>query len=112
MMITIKNITKFLRQLNWTKRFAILICILFFSGILLDVLTEGFRLSQNLRWIYQYGQFLSIILFWGALLGSLVNSILIAGDEYNWKKSLLWTTISLLPIIFFILSYIAWYFEI
>ena len=111
-MITGKELTKSIKQPKWTKRFAILICILFFSGILLDILTEGFRLNQNLRWIYQYGQVLSSILFYGALLGSLLNSILIAGAENNWKKSLLWTTISLLPIIVVILSYIAWYFEI
>ncbi|RXG13020.1 hypothetical protein DSM02_3814 [Leeuwenhoekiella polynyae] len=111
-MITLKNITTFLKQLNWTKKFAILICILFFFSILLDVSTEGFRSNQNLRWIYQYGQVLSIILYCGAFVWSLLNSVLIAGKETNWKKNLLWTTISLLPIIFLILSFVAWYFEI
>ena len=83
MMITRKELAKSIKQLNWTKRFAILICILFFSGIVLNILTEGFRLNQNLRWIYQYGQVLSSILFYGALLGFLLNAIHIAGAENN-----------------------------
>ncbi|MAW95292.1 MAG: hypothetical protein CMF36_11705 [Leeuwenhoekiella sp.] len=112
MMITLKNVAAFLKQLNWTKRFAILICILFFSSFLLDLITEGFRLNQNLRWIYQYGQFLSIIFYCGSFVWSLLNSVLIVSEESNWKKKLLWATISLLPIIFLILSFVAWYFEI
>jgi len=111
-MISIKRTLRIIKQLSWTQRFAALICFLFLLSIALNLFTEGFRFNSRLRWIYQYGQLISIVLFYGTFLASLINSLLISGEGANWKKSLVWTLISSVPILFLTLSFVAWYFEV
>ena len=76
--------SKIIKQLSWTQRFAALICFLFLFCIALDLFTEGFRFNPRFRWIYQYGQLISIVLFYGTFLASLINSVLISGEGANW----------------------------
>jgi len=104
--------SKIIKQLSWTQRFAALICFLFLLSIAINLFTEGFRFNPRFRWIYQYGQFISIILFYGTFLASLINSLLMTVEGSNRKKSLVWTLISSVPILFMIVSFVAWYFEV
>ena len=111
-MISIKRTLRTIKQLSWTQRFAALICFLFLLSIALNLFTEGFRLNPRFRLIYQYGQLISIVLFYGTFLASLINSLLMTVEGSNWKKSLVWTLISSVPLLFMIISFVAWYFEV
>ena len=58
------------------------------------------------------GKLISIVLFYGTFLASLINSLLMTVEGSNWKKSLVWTLISSVPLLFMIISFVAWYFEV
>lgn len=101
------EIVKSIKQLSWQKVFAILICVLFMAGILIDEISEIYRMNSSLRWIYEYGQKSSLVLVYGMLLWSPLNALFLSKRRNN----LLWVVISLGPIIYLVITFLAWHFE-
>jgi len=85
------------------QKIALIICVLpVFAGITAH-LTQNYRFSENLRYIYLIGV-ITVYLSWGiSLVWSLVNSTEIFFSTNN-KKSfkIIWGIVSLLPIIYLI----------
>jgi hypothetical protein len=84
-----------MEQLNRIQKFAILIPVIFISGIYISSFIEKFRINQDLRWIYEYGKDFSLTICLGAVTWSIVNSILIFQDlKIEKPKKTLWFLLS------------------
>ena len=89
------NIT--LRNINWTKKSGILIIGICLSAMLLKYLVQPYRGT----WIYQYGSTISLFVFYGAVLWSLINTILlISKHKSDLKNNLIWIFLSAIPFLF------------
>ena len=89
------NIT--LRNINWTKKSGILIIGIALVGLLLNYIVQYYRGT----WIYQYGSLISLILFYGGILWSFINTILlISKHKSDLKKNLIWIILSAIPFIY------------
>lgn len=91
---------KFVQSLERLEKFALLIVILFICGILIGKFSEYFRMTPDLKWIYRSGKLISHLLFFGSILWSLINTILIF-KKSSWKNNLVWILISILPVLYF-----------
>lgn len=101
-----------MKRLRLLELFAVLICFLFVSGIVVNDISEIFRMDKNFRWVYEYGQAYSLYSFYGAILWSLINSALIVTKpNNNWRRNTIWTLISLAPILYLGFGLIAYHFE-
>jgi len=77
--------------------------LLFVIAYLMDNYTEGFRVSENFRWIYSYGQPLAIGINLIGILFSILNSVLILmKSNINFFDKLIWLLISSIPFTYFI----------
>ncbi|CAL2090600.1 hypothetical protein [Tenacibaculum sp. 190524A05c] len=86
------------------KRSAILIILLFISGMLIGKFTQRFRFSEY-RWIYQFGSLLNILVTTGSLLWSLIHPLMIwSEDKKDWKKHLLWMIIGMVPFLYLVIA--------
>jgi len=89
------NIT--LRNINWTKKSGILIIGICLIGICIKYAVEPFRGT----WIYNYGNWLFLILFYGGIVWSLINTIfLISKHKSDLKNNLVWIFLSAIPFIY------------
>lgn len=98
-----------MEQLNRIQKFAILIPVIFIFGICISTFVERFRINQDLRWIYEYGKHFSLTMCLGAVIWSIVNSILIFQDlKIEKPKKILWFLLSLSTFLYlFIMMSIA-----
>ena len=98
-----KNYSIFMEniRLNKLERFALLICGLCLGGMTIGNVTQKFRFS-DLRIIYHFGWISCYILVLSTFIWSIVNAILIVREKkYSLKKKVMWSIISLLPILYF-----------
>ena len=88
------------QNINWTKKIAILILGVCLSSVLLKYLVQPYRGT----WIYQYGSFTSLIMFYGGILWSLINTIiLILNHRTDLKNNIIWILISILPFLYILI---------
>ncbi|MFD0835699.1 hypothetical protein ACFQ0I_07995 [Mariniflexile aquimaris] len=89
------NIT--LRNINWTKNSGILIIGICLSAMLLKYLVQPYRGT----WIYQYGSMISLLVFYGGIFWSLINTILlIKKHKSDFKNNLIWIFLSAIPFLY------------
>ena len=52
-------------------------------------------------WIYQYGSFTSLLMFYGGIFSSFINTpILILNHKADLKNNIIWILISMLPALY------------
>jgi hypothetical protein len=84
-----------MERLNRIQKFAIIIPGIFILGMFISTCVERFRGDKNLHWIYVYGKDCSLILCFGAVSWSIINSILIFRDlKIEKPKKVLWFLLS------------------
>ncbi|WP_095069895.1 hypothetical protein [Tenacibaculum jejuense] len=89
------NIT--LRNINWTKKSGILIIGICLSAMLLKYLVKPYRGT----WIYQYGSIISLLIFYGGILWSLINTrLLISKHKSELKNNLIWFFLSAISFLY------------
>ena len=89
------NIT--LRNINWTKNSGILIIGICLSAMLLKYLVQPYRGT----WVYQYGSVISLFVFYGGILWSFINTILlISKHKTELKNNLIWIILSAIPFLY------------
>jgi hypothetical protein len=89
------NIT--LQNINWTKKSGILIIGICLSAMLLKYLVEPYRGT----WIYQYGNLTFLLVFYGGILWSIINTILlISKHKSDLKNNLIWIFLSAIPFLY------------
>lgn len=86
-----------LRNINWTKKRGILILGICLSAMLLKYLVQAYRGT----WIYQYGNIISLFVFYAGVCWSFINSIfLISKYKSDLKTNLIWILISAIPFLY------------
>jgi hypothetical protein len=86
-----------LKNINWTKKSGILIIGICLSAMLLKYLVQPYRGT----WIYQYGSLISLFVFYGGILWSLINTILlISKHKTELKNNLIWIFLSAIPFLY------------
>ena len=84
-----------MEKLNRIQKFAIIIPGIYILGLFISTYVERFRGDKDLRWIYVYGKDCSLILCYGAVTWSIVNSILILKDlKIEKPKKIMWFLLS------------------
>ncbi len=92
-----KKLNTALRNINWTKKSGILIIGICFSAMLLKYLVQPYRGS----WIYQNGSMISLLVFYGGVFWSLINTIrLISKHKSDLKNNLIWIFLSAIPFLY------------
>ena len=91
-------------KLNKYQIFALAICVIPIFGVIIAQLTKVYRFNQELRYIYLTGVLIVYLSWITSFIWGLVNSINIVRNG-NYKKTFkfLWTTISLVPIFYFVM---------
>jgi uncharacterized membrane protein YhaH (DUF805 family) len=85
------------KNINWTKRSGILIIGICLIGLFIKYAVEPFRGS----WIYSFGNWLFLILFYGGILWSFINTIfLISKHKSDLKNNLIWILLSAIPFLY------------
>ncbi len=93
----IKKLNITLQNINWTKKSGILIIGICLSAMLLKYLVQPYRGT----WIYQYGSMISLLVFYGGILWSLINTILlISKHKSELKNNLIWIFLSAIPFLY------------
>lgn len=69
-----------MKKLNLLQKFSILIPILYIVGEFISYYVERFRADENLHWIYNNGKDLSLLMCYGTVFWSMINSILIVRE--------------------------------
>jgi len=91
------NIYTTLYKVNWTKNSGILIIGICLSAMLLKHLVQPYRGT----WIYQYGSMISLLVFYGGVLFSLINTaLLISKHRTDIKNNILWIFLSAIPFLY------------
>ena len=86
-----------LNNLSWSKKSGILIIGVSLIGALLNYGVQFYRGT----WIYQYGSLISLVLFYGGVLWSLANTIvLISKHKSDLKNNLIWIFLSAVPFLY------------
>ncbi len=86
-----------LQNINWTKKSGILIIGICLSAMALKYLVQPYRGT----WIYQYGSMISLLVFYGGILWSLINTILlISKHKTELKNNLIWICLSAIPFLY------------
>jgi hypothetical protein len=92
-----KTLNILLKNINWTKKSGILIIGICLSAMLLKYLVQLYRGT----WIYQYGSLISLFVFYGGILLSLINTILlISKHKTELKNNLIWIFLSAIPFLY------------
>tara|TARA_R110002072_G_scaffold301970_3_gene483145 strand:+ start:10 stop:321 length:312 start_codon:yes stop_codon:yes gene_type:complete len=85
------------KDINWTKKSGILIIGICLIGLFIKYAVEPFRGT----WIYSLGNWLFLILFYGGILWSIINTIqLIAKHKFDFKDNLIWIFLSAIPFLY------------
>lgn len=93
------NVSRLTYNPKWTALLIVGICL---TGMLIGNYVQRFRISEY-RWIYQYGNYLNLIMVFGSLCWSLVHPLIVwANRKTEWKKYLTWMIVGLIPVIYFI----------
>ncbi|MBE8725212.1 hypothetical protein C4F50_09660 [Flavobacterium sp. KB82] len=83
------------KKLDLTQKIAIVIPILFFLSCFTKRFIERFRMSNDFRWIYEYGSFGTLLLCIFLVIFSFANSILMLRDlKAKWQQKTLWLLLS------------------
>lgn len=83
------------------KILAVLPVLIYAIGITISLLTDRFRVSQELNWLYVSGKMILYLLIGISLILSLVIAIeIVRSKTFYWKKNIIWLVISLIPILF------------
>ena len=76
-----------LNNLNWAKKSGILVIGICLGAMLLKYLVQPYRGT----WIYQYGSLISLFVFYGGILWSFINTILLISKyKTELKNNLVW----------------------
>ncbi|MEP0265403.1 hypothetical protein [Dokdonia sp.] len=91
-----------IKTLKNFKILAVLPVLIYAIGITISLLTDRFRLSQELNWLYVFGKMILYLLIGVSLISSLIIAIeIVKSKTFYWKKNIIWLIISLIPILFF-----------
>jgi len=91
---------KLLKNINWTKKSGILIIGICLSAMLLKFLVQPYRGT----WIYQFGSLISLFIFFGGILWSFINTLLlISTHKSELKNNLIWIFLSAFPFLYFVI---------
>jgi hypothetical protein len=86
-----------LKNINWTNKSGILIIGICLFAMLLKYSVEAYRGT----WIYQYGSNISLLVFYGGIFWSLINTILlISKHKSDFKNNLIWIFLSAIPFLY------------
>lgn len=90
-------------KLNKYQAFALSICALPIFGVIIAQLTKNYRFNHELRYIYLTGVVI-VYLSWimSFILGVANSQNIVRNKNYKKPFKILWSTISLLPILYFI----------
>ena len=81
---------------KWT---AIIIVGIFLIGMSIGNYVQRFRVSEEYRWIFEYGSLLNLLMCIGSLVWSFVHPLIVWLDRKpDWKKYLIWMIMGLLPL--------------
>ena len=84
-------------NINWEKKSGILIIGICLSAMLIRHFIEYYRGT----WIYQYGAPLSLLVFYGGVLWSFINTfLLISKYKTELRKNLIWIILSAIPFLY------------
>ena len=99
-----------MEPLKRIQKFAIIIPGIFILGLFISDYVERFRGDKNLHWIYVDGKDYSLMMCYGAVLWSIINSILILRNLKSEKpKKMLWFLLSVSTFLYlFIRMTIVW----
>ncbi len=86
-----------LKNINWTKNRGILIIGICLGAMLLKFLVWPYRGT----WIYQYGNMISILIFYGGVFWSFINTIiLLSKHKSDLKNNLIWIILTAIPFLY------------
>ncbi|GAB1308550.1 hypothetical protein KH5_12330 [Urechidicola sp. KH5] len=86
-----------LQNIDWTKKSGILIIGICLSSMSLKYMVQPYRGT----WIYQYGNMISLLVFYGGIFWSLINTILlISKHKSDLKNNLIWIFLSAIPFLY------------
>lgn len=86
-----------LQNINRTKKSGILIIGICLSALLLKYLVQPYRGT----WIYQYGNLTFLLVFYGGIFCSFINTIhLVLKHKSNLKTNLIWIFLSAVPFLY------------
>ncbi len=89
------NFNSKMNRLKRIQKFTIIIPGIFIAGLIISTYAERFRGDKNLYWIYSFGKDCSLLFCYGAVLWSIVNSILISRDlKIDKPKKVFWFLLS------------------
>ena len=99
-----------MEPLKRIQKFAIIIPGIFILGLFISDYVERFRGDKNLHWIYVDGKDYLLMMCYGAVLWSIINSILILRNLKSEKpKKMLWFLLSVSTFLYlFIRMTIVW----
>ena len=89
-------------RLNKLEKRALIICGIFIIGMIFGYMSGRYRFN-DFRILYHFCWISNYILVFSSFVFGIVNSIFILKEDYNWKRKLIWSLISLLPILYFVI---------
>jgi len=96
-----------MKKLKKNQLNALFICLLPLIGIIISYFTDYFRMHQQLRFIYLIGVALRYLSWIMSLVLGITNSqSIFLNKNYKISFKILWSTISLLPILYFVVMFI------
>lgn len=90
--------------LNKFEKIALIICGIFIMGMFFGYMSGRYRYRFNdFGILYHFFWISNYVLVLSSFVWGVVNAILTLKENYNWKRKLIWCTISLLPFLYFVI---------
>ncbi len=95
-----------MEPLKRIQKIAFIIPLIFISGYFVSNFAESFRGNENLHWIYTNGKDLAMIMWYGSVAWSIINSILILRNlKIKTQQKVLWFVFSMVTFIYFAVKF-------
>ncbi|OXA91681.1 hypothetical protein SAMN06265346_110132 [Flavobacterium hercynium] len=89
-------------RFNKLQKRALIICGIFIAGMIFGYISGRYRFHE-FRILYHFLWMSNYILVLFSFVCGILNAIFVSKENYNWKTKLLWGSISLLPVLSFII---------
>lgn len=89
-------------RLNKLEKSALFIIGIFIIGMVFGYMSGRYRFN-DFRALYHFFWISNYILVLSSFVYGIVNAILILKENYNVKRKLMWSVISLLPFLYFVI---------
>jgi hypothetical protein len=91
-------------RLNKLEKTALIICGIFIIGLFFGYMSGKYRYRFNdFGVLYHFFWISNYIFVLSSFVYGIINSILILKENYSWKKKLIWSFTSLLPVLYFVI---------